>query len=296
METNATLLQVILFSFIGGVLSLIGGALLISKKSIAERLATYATPFAAGVLLAVAFTDLLPEAAQLNPSRNTYIFVLLGILIFFLLERYIRFFHHHHEHEKRSSSLLVIIGDTLHNAIDGVAIGAAFAISPAVGIVTSLAVAAHEIPQEIGDFGLLLRNGMKRSNVLLVNLASAVATTVSAIITFLLSSGTDHADDPSIAFLMALTAGFFIYIASSDIIPEIHERLQKGVRDIRPWLLVFGALLVMWVSPIAHEYIDTHSHDDEHSSIHADDEYEHDDHDEEHSEEEHHEDDDDHAH
>lgn len=292
MEIDSTLLQVILFSLIGGVFSLIGGAFLLRNKKSAQALATYATPFAAGVLLAAAFTDLLPEAAHYDPAGNSLLAALYGVLIFFLLERYVRFFHHHHEHEKRSSSVLIIIGDTLHNAIDGVAIGAAFALNPSVGIVTTIAVALHEIPQEIGDFGILLNNGMKRSKVLLVNLLSALATTVTAVIMFVLGSDVNHNDNPNIAILLGLTAGFFIYIAASDIIPEIHEKLEKGKRDIRPWLLVLGAVLMMFVSPIAHDYIDAHGHDDGYSEVHEEDET-HD----EHSEEEHeHEEDEDHAH
>ncbi len=292
MEIDSTLLQVIIFSLIGGVFSLIGGAFLLRNKKSAQDFATYATPFAAGVLLAAAFTDLLPEAAHYDPAGNSLRATLYGVLIFFLLERYVRFFHHHHEHEKRSSSVLIIIGDTLHNAIDGVAIGAAFALNPSVGIVTTIAAALHEIPQEIGDFGILLNNGMKRSKVLLVNLLSALATTVTAVIMFVLGSDVNHNDNPNIAILLGLTAGFFIYIAASDIIPEIHEKLEKGKRDIRPWLLVLGAVLMMFVSPIAHDYIDAHGHDDGYSEVHEEDET-HD----EHSEEEHeHEEDEDHAH
>ncbi len=150
-------MEVLIFSLIGGVFSLIGGLLLIRSKKSADALAKYATPFAAGVLLATAFTDLIPEAIHTAEGRfedrRIFIFVLIGILIFFMLERFLRWFHHHHEHGKeKSSSALIITGDTIHNALDGVAIGAAFLIDTPTGIVTTLAVALHEIPQEIGDF------------------------------------------------------------------------------------------------------------------------------------------------
>lgn len=258
------MLQVIIFSLLGGILSLIGAALLLKSDKTAVGLAKYATPFAAGVLLAAAFTDLLPEAIDETDSRSALTVALIGLLVFFMLERFLRFFHHHHEHEAdekhKSSNALIIIGDTLHNALDGVAIGAAFLISPSTGIIAAIAVAFHEIPQEIGDFGLLLRNGMEKKKVLLVNGLSALATSLSAVIVY----GFGNAESTFIPYALAITAGFFIYIASSDIIPEIHEKLTPGSKDIRPWLLLAGALFIVIISPLAHDYIDA-GHDD-HSS------------------------------
>jgi zinc and cadmium transporter len=257
--------QVIFFSLIGGVLSLIGGIILIKNKKTADGLAIYATPFAAGVLLAAAFIDLLPEAIHDSDASAILTTALLGFLGFFILERFLRIFHHHHEHEakNKASSSLIIIGDTLHNALDGVAIGAAFLISPSTGIVATLAVALHEIPQEIGDFGLLLKNGMAKKKVIIVNVLSALATTIMAVITF--GFGTNSSG--IIPYLLAITAGFFIYIAASDIIPEIHDSTVNSSFDIRPLLLLAGALLVMIISPIAHDFIDAgHDHDEVHSS------------------------------
>ncbi len=253
------MIQVIFFSLIGGLFSLVGGALLLRNKTTADGLANYATPFAAGVLLAAAFTDLLPESLHEAEARPILIATMSGMLAFFILERFLRFFHHHHEHsaKNKSSNTLIIIGDTLHNALDGVAIGAAFLISPSTGIVAAIAVAAHEIPQEIGDFGLLLKNGMAKKKIILVNVISSLATTLTAVLTYWLAD----AENGVIPYLLAITAGFFIYIASSDIIPGIHEKLEKGKRDIRPWLLLLGALFVMIVSPIAHSYIDNEHED-----------------------------------
>ncbi len=280
------MLNVIIFSLVGGVFSLVGGILLLQNKKTANGLAKYATPFAAGVLLAAAFTDLLPEAMHEGEPRDVLVATLCGLLGFFFLERYLRFFHHHHEHGKnnRTSSPLIIIGDTLHNALDGIAIGAAFLVSPGTGIVAAVAVAAHEIPQEIGDFGLLLKNGMDKSKVIWVNVLSALATTVTAVITYAIGDS----DSSFIPYLLAITAGFFIYIAASDIIPEIHESLDHRKKDIRPWLLLAGALLIMIVSPIAHDYIDAnHNHD--HSELtHDEEEHNEQDHNHEHEEEDEH--------
>jgi len=273
------MLQVIIFSLLGGVLSLMGAVLLLKNNKTASGLAKYATPFAAGVLLAAAFTDLLPEAIEEVDSQSALLAALLGLLFFFMLERFLRFFHHHHEHEEdgknKSSNSLIIIGDTLHNALDGVAIGAAFLISPSTGIVAAIAIAFHEIPQEIGDFGLLLRNGMKKKKVLLVNVISALATTAAAVITFAVGD----AESTIIPYALAATAGFFIYIAASDIIPEIHEKLTPGTKDLRPWLLLLGAVFIMVVSPLAHGYIDAGHEDEDHGS-HSSEEKIHDDEDE----------------
>lgn len=258
-------MEVLIFSLLGGVVSLFAAILLINNKKTADGLAKYATPFAAGVLLAAAFTDLLPEALHESTKepRDVLVWALLGILGFFMLERFLRFFHHHHEHGKeKASSSLIIIGDTLHNALDGIAIGAAFLIDTPTGIVATMAVAAHEIPQEIGDFGLLLKNGMEKSKVIIFNILSALATTATALITF----GLGDSDKFPIPALLAITAGFFVYIAASDIIPEIHESTKKGKRDIRPWLLLLGAAFIMIFSPIAHDYIDT-AHSEEENCI-----------------------------
>ena len=188
----STYLDVIFFSLIGGVISLIGGVLLLSRKKTAQSLAQYATPFAAGALLAAVFLDLLKEGVEEASATTVLEAALVGVVIFFFAERFLRWFHHHHEHDKIGKDparSLIIVGDTIHNIMDGVAIAAAFLVSPSTGIITTLAVAAHEIPQEIGDFGLLLKRGMSRRNVLLVNIFSALATTVAAVVTFTLGNG-----------------------------------------------------------------------------------------------------------
>lgn len=252
--------QVIIFSLIGGLFSLACAALLISKQKLAHKVANYATPFAAGALIGAAFFDLLRDGLkEADNTDHVLIAAVVGIILFFLLERFLHWFHHHHEHRGiKPVSSLVIIGDTLHNVLDGVAIAASFLISPSTGVITTIAVAAHEIPQEIGDFGILLKNGMSRRRVLLVNAFSALATTVAAVITFALGDA-DHLPVP---ILLGVTAGFFIYIAASDIIPEIHENSHKKLLDIKPWLLVLGAVFVMTVTPIAHKYIEP-EHEDE---------------------------------
>ncbi len=257
----ATYLDVLIFSLLGGVISLIGGILLLQKKSTANALAKYATPFAAGALLSAVFLDLLLEGIEITEPYTVLMAALVGIVIFFFAERFLHWFHHHHVHEDSKtdpSTSLVIIGDTLHNALDGVAIAASFLVSVPTGIVTTIAVAAHEIPQEIGDFGILLNKGLSRKRVLMVNIFSALATTVAALVTFALGSG----ERLPLGLLLGLSAGFLLYIAMSDIIPGIHESApKKRLLDWQPILLLLGVIVVALSIQVAHKYIDAdHAH------------------------------------
>lgn len=242
--------HIIFYSLIGGVFSLLAGLLMLSHKKIASSLAAYATPFSAGALLAAVFLDLLKDGLEEASVDQVLMATLVGVLIFFLAERFLRWFHHHHQHGSHDPSIsLIVAGDTVHNAMDGVAIAAAFLISVPTGIVTTLAVAAHEIPQEIGDFGLLLAKGMRRKRVLLINLFSALATTAMALLTFALGS----ADRLPIGVLLGISAGFLLYIAMSDLIPTIHESSSpKKIIDRQPFLLVLGVLTVWLAIHFAH--------------------------------------------
>lgn len=171
---------------------------------------------------------------------NIFFWTLLGFVLFFILERSIRWFHRHHEHAgDNSQKSLVVVGDTLHNAIDGVAIGAAFLINIPLGIATTIAVAAHEIPQEMADFGILISKGMKRKKALLINILSGLAAVATAVLTYSLG-GTIEAAVP---VLLAIVAGYFIYIAASDIIPDIHERAHKQA-NLQAALLIIGIVAI----------------------------------------------------
>lgn len=283
--------HIIVFSLLGGLFSLIGGVILLSKREWAEKLVQYATPFAAGALLAAVFLDLLHEGIEKAAPHTVLLSTLIGMLVFFFAERFLRWFHHHHskedEHHADATTGLIIVGDALHNALDGVAIAASFLISVPTGIITTIAVAAHEIPQEIGDFGLLLKKGLSRKKVLLVNACSALATLVFALVTFWLGS---DAQLP-VGVLLGLSAGFLLYIASSDIIPTIHDEApQDKLFDFRPFLLLAGVIVVGLTINIAHSYIDPgHTHetgqvheDGGHDSNHKQDEAHEHDHEDEH--------------
>ena len=255
------MLEVLFWSLIGSIFSLAGGLLLIYKKSIRQVAVRFGLPFGAGTLLAAAFLGVLPEAVEGADIHTVAVYALGGFLGFFVLERLLGWFHHHEDHHHelehharsdKSHQWLVVIGDTLHNAIDGVAIGAAFLVNPAAGIGTAIAVAAHELPQEIGDFSILLAKGMKPWHVVMVNVASALATVLMAVLTF--SVGESYGIDA--APLLAVAAGFFIYIAASDIIPDIHEKPRKEGNVQAAMLLLGVAVLatIMQFTPHTHEH------------------------------------------
>lgn len=243
----STLTYILVFSFIGSIGALIGGVILLAKEKIALKISHFLASFAAGILLGTAFFDLLPEALEQGEKNKTDVlfWALFGIILFFLIERFIHWFHHHeehHDHEEKSKSTLplIIIGDTVHNFIDGVVIAATFMININLGIVTTLGVFAHEVPQEIGDFGLMLHKGMNKKKIILVNVLSAAVSLVAAILTYALGDFLKG----TIPIFLGITAGFFIYIAASDLIPEIHYENRKGFAVTESILLIVGAAVI----------------------------------------------------
>ncbi|MDP3733478.1 MAG: ZIP family metal transporter, partial [Candidatus Daviesbacteria bacterium] len=179
------------------------------------------------------------ESMELGGEANIFLWTLTGILAFFLLERFIHH-HGHHPGENKQVVPLIVIGDSIHNFIDGVAIAASFLISIPLGVVTALAVAVHEIPQEIGDFGLLLSKGLARKKVLLINLYSSLAAVAGAVATFAMGERIENLLPVS----LAVTAGFFIYIAASNLIPEIHSRENQKIAFWESVMLFAGVLVV----------------------------------------------------
>ena len=249
---------ILLFTFLSGIVSLAGGAILLLKEKFALRVSHYLASFAAGTLLGAAFFDLLPEAAhELEESGGShselFLWTLVGLLSFFLLERFIRWFHHHHDHDhakNQSTVSLVVLGGSIHNFIDGVVIASTFMVSIPLGIVTSLAVAAHEIPQEIGDFGILLHRGLRKKKILFLNFLSACIALVGALLAY----GAADSLESFLPLILAISAGHFIYIAASDLIPEIHNEDNKKTAMIETFLLLVGVIAVyLAVSLLGHE-------------------------------------------
>lgn len=220
----STLSLIIIATFATSVVSLIG--IFFLRKNMREKLSYYFISFAAGVLLTSAFTDLLPEAQEGAKEINIFLPALLGIVVFFFLERFMLWFHHHeHEDRIKPSAILILLGDGFHNFFDGFAIAAAFLTNPGLGITTTIAIIAHEIPHEIADFSMLIYGGMSNAKALFFNFVSALTAILGGISGFYFLNVVKKVNPFAIAF----TAGVFIYIACSDLIPESHKdfRIQK---------------------------------------------------------------------
>lgn len=227
------------------LLALIGALFLYWERITSQKVTLTLLSFAAGTMLAVSFLDLLPKALE-SAGENVNIFtpVLLGIVVFFFLERFVLWFHHHDEtHGMHPSAILILLGDGLHNFIDGVAITAAFLVSPGLGFATTLAIAAHEIPQEIADFSVLVHGGMEKTKALFFNFISGLTALAGAILGFYFLEGLGGV----VPLFLAFTAGMFIYIACSDLIPEIHKSAekQKSWTQFLPFLLGIATLWIL---------------------------------------------------
>lgn len=239
------------YSLVGGLLSLIGGLLLLWQEKFAKKIITPLLAFAAGAFLTTSLLDLLPEAIEMvEEPHPLFVAAIIGFTLFFILERVLMRYsgdgHHRHHHSDHTESLpvLLILGDSLHNFLDGIVIALSFLANPLIGLATTLAVAAHEIPQEIGDFSILLHQGWSRQRIVLVNIAQSLLTIPGVFIGYY--AGTIL--EPHLPYLLAGTAGVFLYLGASDLIPEIHHRAEhKHVgRVLIPFIasiVIVGALI-----------------------------------------------------
>ena len=247
---------IIVTSLFGGTLSVLFAAALTlnTRVSWVQMLVSYAI----GALLGAAFLNALPEALELskNPAQMTAT-VLFGILLFFILEKLVLWRHCHVEecevhdplhgtpiiaaasannHDNGRSGMMIMLGDTFHNFVDGILIAAAFMADIQLGIVTSIAIIAHEIPQEAGDFLILLNSGYTRRQALIFNLLSSVATLIGGMLTYFMLQDMNHL----IPSLLGLAAASMIYVAMSDLIPGLHKRPEIGATIQQVALITLG--------------------------------------------------------
>ncbi len=234
------LIPILLSVFIISAISLVGILTLSLKDRFLERVLFILIAIAAGTLLGVAFLDLIPEAIE-GAGEEVFLYVLFGIVAFFILERFI-FWHHCHDGkcDVHAFSYLNLIGDGVHNLIDGIVIAAAYMVSIPLGISTTIAIALHEIPQEIGDFAILVYGGFSRKKALFCNFLSALAAFVGIALAFLLSSV-----EGFFTFFLAFAAGGFIYIASADIMPELQKEMEFK-KSLLQLLCLIGGIALMW--------------------------------------------------
>ena len=241
------------FSLLGSVLSVSVAAIyLLLPQRTREKSPDYLLSFAIGMLLGAGFLHLLPEAlAQAGDDvRGLMATALAAILIFFALEKGLVWRHHHHhggpaeacDHIPGPAGTLILIGDSFHNFLDGVLIAAAFLHDPALGVVTALAVIAHEVPQELGDFAILIHSGYSRLRAFMFNLLTSCAMIVGALLAwFALAEFTSL-----IPYMLAFTAASFIYVAVSDLMPALNRRI--GLRQTIVQCTLIGAGLALNVA------------------------------------------------
>ncbi len=242
-----TFTWIILASLLGGILSVIAAALfaLNARAQYLGGLVSYAI----GALLGAVFLDILPEAIRLTPNVAAVSgTVLLGILLFFTLEKVLIWRHCHHDHcevhephehdvhDHGRSGKMVIVGDTFHNFVDGIIIAAAFLADVNLGIVTALAIIAHEIPQEVGDFAILLHSGYTKLRAFQMNLISSFATLVGGVMGYFVLQDMQSL----VPYLLALAAASMIYVAVADLIPGLHKRTQMSDTVQQVVLIVSG--------------------------------------------------------
>jgi zinc and cadmium transporter len=217
------------------LLSFVGILTLALKKNLLQKIILYLVSFAVGALFGDALIHLLPEAYETyGKGLSTALMVILGIFIFFILEKFIRWRHCHDgscEDHLKPVVYMNLFGDAVHNFIDGLVIAASYSVSFHLGVATTIAVVLHEIPQEIGDFGVLLHGGLSVKKALFFNFLSALASIIGAILFF---AAGDFMGNFKMA-LIPVTAGGFIYMAGSDLIPELHH----DERPLRSLLQIF---------------------------------------------------------
>jgi zinc and cadmium transporter len=251
------LLWIVVFCLLGGILSVLAAALfLVFPEAVRNRLLPHLVSFATGALLGAALLGLLPHALEAagNADFHTVPFaVLLGLLGFFSLEKMVLWRHCHVAHcevhgpdqaiKARSTGTMILIGDGLHNFLDGILIAGAFLTDIHLGIVTSLAVAAHEIPQEVGDFAILLHSGFKRSRAFLFNILTSLTTVLGGVLAWLALQRMEAA----LPYVLAIAASSFIYIAVADLIPTLHQRVEVSA-TFQQLLLISAGVLVIYVT------------------------------------------------
>ncbi|MFA5362252.1 MAG: ZIP family metal transporter [Candidatus Omnitrophota bacterium] len=236
-----TLLWSLISTFIISAISLVGVFTLLIKKEILQKILFYLIGFSAGALIGGAFLHILPEVLEQTGSISVFYYIIAGFVLFFMLERYF-FWRHCHEGtcEVHAFTYLSLIGDGIHNFFDGVMIAVSFCVSPKLGIATTVAVILHEIPQELGDFGILVFGGFNVRKALFFNFISALTAILGALFGYFMA---DTIRNFSL-FVLPLTAGGFIYIAASDLIPQLHKERDRKRSSLAFFAFLLGILFM----------------------------------------------------
>lgn len=262
------LAAIIFFTLLGGILGVaVASLFLLLSDSWHRRLLPHLISFAVGALLGAAFLALLPHSMSLAGPENMHrvgMTFVIGILLFFILEKLVIWRHCHHEdceahtpapeeatshhHPERSAGVLILIGDGLHNLIDGILIATAFLTDFHLGVVTAIAVAAHEIPQEVGDVAVLLQSGMSRSKAFFYNIAASTTAVFGGIAAYFALESAEAVRP----YVLAIAAGSFVYVAVADLIPGLHRRTDVGGGIQQVIMIVAGLAMIMLGHSLLH--------------------------------------------
>lgn len=233
---------ILLSTLLMSLISWVGLIFFAVREQVLRRVIPLLISFAAGSLLGGAFLHLIPETVrESGPTLSVFVWILVGFGLFLLMEQYLSW-HHSHRRKRQVAkpvTFLILLADGLHNFIGGLAIGGSFLISPRVGWITWIAAAAHEFPQEFGDFGILIHGGWKKRWALLFNFVSALSIVPGGLAAYWLEG---HVD---VVFLLPFAAGNFLYISASDLIPEIKHSGSLGQNFLTFTMFTLGILLIL---------------------------------------------------
>jgi len=235
----------IIASIVVSLLSFVGAVTLLMNDKILARVLVVLISFSAGTLIGGAFLHLIPEAVEHGGEKiNVFVYVILGFVLFFILEKYF-YWRHCHKGEQcevhaHPVAYLNLLGDGVHNFIDGVTIGVSFCIDIKIGFISSLMIVLHEIPQELGDFGVLLYGGLTKVKALIYNFLSALTAIVGTVVGFFISGSIRDI----IVYLLPVMGGGFIYIAASDLVPEIQKQREEKMANLSLVCFIFGIALM----------------------------------------------------
>lgn len=257
------LFYIILASILESVVSFSGIFFLFMNSERFRKYLHYLVSFSVGAFLAIVFFDLLPESIAESSVETALIFTLVGFLFFFLFSRMIHWYHCHEEEggvclpaqglsgKNSASGYMVLAGDLVHNFIDGIAIALAFMADFHLGVITTVAILLHELPQEASDFFIMLHSGFTARKAFFLNFLISLSTLAGALITYFLAGGVKNIIGPA----LGIVAGNFLYIAASDLVPELHLKHRSGAASttIQFSLILLGILLMYFVTTLIPE-------------------------------------------
>ncbi len=228
------LVSILISVFIVSAISLIGIVTFLFKNKSLDRILFVLVSFATGSLLGAAFLDLLPEALDTGSPSRVFGSVLLGIILFFLMEKFLHWYHCHDEEcAVHQFTYLNLVGDSIHNFLDGAIIASAFLTSASVGLITTIAIVLHEIPQELGEFGILVYGGFSKGKALAYNFITALTAFAGAILAYFFLDKFGGLTP----LMISLAAGGFIYLACTDLIPELHKE-RVALRSLQQFIFI----------------------------------------------------------